>query len=144
MINCFYLCLRCNFQNHYNIHTGEKPYACKYCERKFTNYPNWLKHTRRRHKVDHKTGKYLDVKSPKTENPTPPSTTLQEVRSNPTALDSLQQDIVPNDLIFTKTEELLLQQSLINYPFIDDKFMFHSQLDLIGGKEEIINANDIY
>jgi len=44
------------FQQHYNIHTGERPYACKFCERTFTNYPNWLKHTRRRHKTDPRGG----------------------------------------------------------------------------------------
>lgn len=43
-------------QQHYNIHTGERPYACKFCERTFTNYPNWLKHTRRRHKTDPRGG----------------------------------------------------------------------------------------
>lgn len=43
-------------QQHYNIHTGERPYACKFCERTFTNYPNWLKHTRRRHKTDPRSG----------------------------------------------------------------------------------------
>lgn len=43
-----------------NIHTGERPYKCNYCARDFTNFPNWLKHTRRRHKVDHKTGELLE------------------------------------------------------------------------------------
>ncbi|PSN57075.1 hypothetical protein C0J52_01732 [Blattella germanica] len=55
-----YVCTYCNkgflsttkLKQHYNIHTGERPYACKFCERTFTNYPNWLKHTRRRHKTD--------------------------------------------------------------------------------------------
>lgn len=46
-------------KDHMNVHTGEKPYACKYCPKLFTNYPNWLKHVRRLHKVDHKTGKPL-------------------------------------------------------------------------------------
>lgn len=50
-------------QQHYNCHTGERPFACKYCDRTFTNYPNWLKHTRRRHKVDHKTGISLKEES---------------------------------------------------------------------------------
>ncbi|KRT84783.1 zinc finger protein [Oryctes borbonicus] len=121
-------------KQHHNIHTGEKPYACNYCERKFTNYPNWLKHTRRRHKVDHKTGKVLEVKNLKTENnPPAPSTASQESRCNGFLLDQFQQDIIPNDIAFTKTEELLLQQTLLNYPLIDDKFTFHPQIDLIGG-----------
>jgi hypothetical protein len=34
-------------------------FLCKHCPRDFTNYPNLLKHTIRRHKVDHRTGKPL-------------------------------------------------------------------------------------
>lgn len=123
------------FQQHYNIHTGEKPYACKYCERKFTNYPNWLKHTRRRHKVDHKTGKFLDVKNPKVENQPSTLPHIQEIRSDGPMIDTLQQELIPNDIAFTKTEELLLQQSLMNYPLTDDKF--YQQLDLVSGKKKI-------
>lgn len=37
-----------------------RPFKCNYCPRDFTNFPNWLKHTRRRHKVDHKTGEHLE------------------------------------------------------------------------------------
>ncbi|KAI4458372.1 zinc finger and btb domain-containing [Holotrichia oblita] len=120
-------------EQHHNIHTGEKPYACNYCERKFTNYPNWLKHTRRRHKVDHKTGKVLEIKSPKTENLPASLPALQETRSNVSIVDSLPQDIISSDFTLTKTEELFLQQTLMNYPLIDEKFMFHPQIDLIGG-----------
>lgn len=66
-----YVCTYCGkgflsstkLKQHYNCHTGERPFACKYCERTFTNYPNWLKHTRRRHKVDHKTGLSLKEES---------------------------------------------------------------------------------
>lgn len=47
-------------KQHTNIHTGSRPYKCDYCPRDFTNYPNWLKHVRRRHKVDHRTGKKLE------------------------------------------------------------------------------------
>ncbi|CRK89104.1 CLUMA_CG002494, isoform A [Clunio marinus] len=47
-------------KQHANIHTNSRPYLCKHCPRDFTNYPNLLKHTIRRHKVDHRTGKPLD------------------------------------------------------------------------------------
>uniref|UniRef100_A0A1B6DHH9 Protein krueppel n=1 Tax=Clastoptera arizonana TaxID=38151 RepID=A0A1B6DHH9_9HEMI len=65
-----FICTYCNkgflsvtkLKQHCNIHTGERPYKCKYCDRTFTNYPNWLKHIRRRHKVDHKTGMSIEVK----------------------------------------------------------------------------------
>lgn len=40
--------------------SGARPFKCKYCPRDFTNFPNWLKHIRRRHKVDHKTGEQLE------------------------------------------------------------------------------------
>lgn len=71
-----YVCSYCSkgflsstkLKQHYNVHTGERPFKCKYCERTFTNYPNWLKHTRRRHKVDHKTGN--DLQTPKEEETT--------------------------------------------------------------------------
>lgn len=42
------------------ICSGARPYKCKYCQKDFTNFPNWLKHIRRRHKVDHKTGEQLE------------------------------------------------------------------------------------
>lgn len=47
-------------KQHTNIHTGLRPYKCDYCPRDFTNYPNWLKHIRRRHKVNHRTGEKLE------------------------------------------------------------------------------------
>ncbi|KAG4075766.1 hypothetical protein HA402_003592 [Bradysia odoriphaga] len=61
-------CIHCNktflssskLKQHFNIHTGARPYKCKYCQKDFTNFPNWLKHIRRRHKVDHKTGEQLE------------------------------------------------------------------------------------
>lgn len=46
-------------KQHGNIHTNTRPFQCKHCPRDFTNYPNLLKHTIRRHKVDHRTGKPL-------------------------------------------------------------------------------------
>lgn len=74
-----YVCSYCNkgflsstkLKQHFNIHTGERPFKCKYCERTFTNYPNWLKHTRRRHKVDHKTGDNLTVEKEEPQTPAP-------------------------------------------------------------------------
>lgn len=47
-------------KQHSNVHTGERPFKCKYCDKDFTNFPNWLKHVRRSHKVDHKTGEQLE------------------------------------------------------------------------------------
>lgn len=62
-----YVCTHCGksflstskLRQHYNVHTGARPYKCKYCTKDFTNYPNWMKHVRRCHKVDHKTGEPL-------------------------------------------------------------------------------------
>lgn len=48
-------------KQHLNIHSGDRPFKCRHCPKDFTNFPNWLKHTRRRHKVDHKTGEKLVV-----------------------------------------------------------------------------------
>ncbi|XP_055609727.1 zinc finger protein 880 [Uranotaenia lowii] len=63
-----FVCTECNkgflssskLRQHSNIHSGLRPFKCKYCARDFTNFPNWLKHIRRRHKVDHRTGEKLD------------------------------------------------------------------------------------
>uniref|UniRef100_A0A182SFI2 C2H2-type domain-containing protein n=1 Tax=Anopheles maculatus TaxID=74869 RepID=A0A182SFI2_9DIPT len=63
-----FVCPECNkgflssskLRQHSNIHSGLRPFKCKYCTRDFTNFPNWLKHIRRRHKVDHRTGEKLD------------------------------------------------------------------------------------
>ncbi|XP_055618640.1 zinc finger protein 260-like [Toxorhynchites rutilus septentrionalis] len=62
-----FVCTECNkgflssskLRQHSNIHSGLRPHKCKYCTRDFTNFPNWLKHIRRRHKVDHRTGEKL-------------------------------------------------------------------------------------
>jgi uncharacterized Zn-finger protein len=111
-------------KQHYNIHTGERPYKCKYCERTFTNYPNWLKHTRRRHKVDHRTGEDLGTKIPK-EEMLQPSVMITEPDD---CSDQLEADIS-----LSKTEELLLQQGLLNFPITDDKFMIPQQIDFLAG-----------
>lgn len=68
-----YACTHCGksflstskLRQHYNIHTGSRPYKCKYCIKDFTNYPNWMKHVRRCHKVDHKTGEPLTITATK-------------------------------------------------------------------------------
>lgn len=124
-------------QQHYNIHTGERPYKCKYCERTFTNYPNWLKHTRRRHKVDHKTGAELEPKPtvaylPKEEtapavvvNATVPSSDPLFAKPQ---LDADSEQILA-DISMLKTEDLL-QQGLLNFTPVDDKFLMQPQLDL--------------
>ncbi|EEZ98380.1 zinc finger protein 557 isoform X1 [Tribolium castaneum] len=109
-------------KQHFNIHTGERPYKCKYCERTFTNYPNWLKHTRRRHKVDHKTGENLGPKVPKEE--TSQSTVIETT-------DTSEQLVA--DISLSKTEELLLQQGLLNFPLTDDKFVIPQQIDFLAG-----------
>ena len=112
-------------QQHYNIHTGERPYACKYCERKFTNYPNWLKHTRRRHKVDHKTGEELEVKTSKLEPTSTPAQVMEEspVRSQNTNIPDIDSSLLKPDDI-----------SLIQFPISDDKFSMHQQMDLFTGE----------
>ncbi|KAJ8956789.1 hypothetical protein NQ314_006665 [Rhamnusium bicolor] len=116
-------------KQHYNIHTGERPYKCKYCERTFTNYPNWLKHTRRRHKVDHKTGAELEPKTPKEEAPATPAAPLELVSVSETSTI----DPLLSDVNLTKAEELLLQQGLLNFPLLDDKITFNQQLDFLTG-----------
>lgn len=121
-IKTIYFLINHFLQQHYNIHTGERPYKCKYCERTFTNYPNWLKHTRRRHKVDHKTGENLGPKVPKEE-------TLQ---SNEVESVFLSDQLVA-DISLSKTEELLLQQGLLNFPLSDDKIVIPQQIDFLAG-----------
>lgn len=113
------------------MHTGERPYACKYCERTFTNYPNWLKHTRRRHRVDHKTGEELPPKPVKNEAVETPITIPEQISSIP--LQNIDvSDTITTDFRLSKTEELLLQQQgLLNFPLTDDKLIL--QPDFITG-----------
>ncbi|XP_018573109.1 zinc finger protein 540 [Anoplophora glabripennis] len=118
-------------KQHYNIHTGERPYKCKYCERTFTNYPNWLKHTRRRHKVDHKTGAELEPKVPKEEAPPTPAPVVESVLvPEASVMEPLP---LLSDVSLSKAEELLLQQSLLNFPLLDDKIIFNQQMDFLTG-----------
>ncbi|KAG5874606.1 hypothetical protein JTB14_018816 [Gonioctena quinquepunctata] len=136
-------------KQHYNIHTGERPYKCKYCERTFTNYPNWLKHTRRRHKVDHKTGAELEPKAVKDEAPPTPASPPDPPTAAPAALPlpasppnqnqlaqlaEMSSDIgtIIGDVNFSKAEELLLQQGLFNFPLLDDKVLFSQQMDILA------------
>ncbi|KAJ8915195.1 hypothetical protein NQ315_015418 [Exocentrus adspersus] len=118
-------------KQHYNIHTGERPYKCKYCERTFTNYPNWLKHTRRRHKVDHKTGAELEPKIPKEETQSIPAPTAENIM----AADTSNIETLPliNEVSLSKAEEMLLQQSLLNFPLLDDKIIFSQSMDFLSG-----------
>lgn len=125
-------------KQHYNVHTGERPYACKYCERKFTNYPNWLKHTRRRHKVDHKTGEELVPKETnKTLKIEAPPTPAPEV---PTSSENTEQLLT--DFTLSKSDEMLLQQGLLNFPMNDDKFLLQQEL-LTGKLLKILLVNVI-
>lgn len=38
------------------------------------------------------------------------------------------------DIKLSKTEELLLQQGIFNFPLSDDKFTLQQSLDFLGGK----------
>lgn len=114
------------------MHTGERPYACKYCERRFTNYPNWLKHTRRRHKVDHRTGQEL---VPKDNNIKTPKIETQSSVSLPSDIQSSSnntEQILPSDFTISKSEDMILDDGLLNFPLNDDKFML---------QQEIFNTN---
>ena len=131
-----FICGECNkgflssakLKQHSNIHTGLRPYKCKYCERDFTNFPNWLKHIRRRHKVDHRTGEKLDTmpqfmlkkktstKKPKTktvesdQNPK----TKQEVPDNENQSNLLGVETFSNGGIFFSTEISNIDLNLVS------------------------------
>ncbi|XP_060523864.1 zinc finger protein 726-like [Cylas formicarius] len=147
-----FVCEYCNkgflsstkLKQHYNIHTGERPYKCKYCDRGFTNYPNWLKHIRRRHKVDHKTGADLNpsqskevvkedavatsAASPSADDPDQPPPVKAETVPNAT------DDAYISDVCLSKADELLLQEGFLNFPVADSKCAttFNQQLELLA------------
>lgn len=75
--------------------------------------------------MDHKTGENLVPKMPKQEN------IHQTVISQIEPTDNLVADIK-----LSKTEELLLQQGIFNFPLSDDKFTLQQSLDFLGGKQE--------
>ncbi|CAH0559133.1 unnamed protein product [Brassicogethes aeneus] len=133
-----FVCDHCNkgflsstkLKQHYNIHTGERPYKCKYCERTFTNYPNWLKHTRRRHKVDHITGLGLEPPAAPPPSKVPkeevlplasPSTTEQVV-----PIKTLDQPAFPSSAVVVPMDD----KEGLNYPTMDDFFGFQQQIDI--------------
>lgn len=88
-----------------------------------------MKHTRRRHKVDHKTGEELEPKVPKEEMPVPSVSVSEQSNSVETA------DPLLTDFSLNKNDELLLQQSLLNLPIsCDDKFIFPQQIDIFNGE----------
>ncbi|KAF5298871.1 hypothetical protein FQR65_LT19565 [Abscondita terminalis] len=91
--------------------------------------PNWLKHTRRRHKVDHKTGECLPQIAAKEKIP-PIATPVQDATSSIDSSDPLMIDFIT----FSKSDELLIQQGLLNLPStFDERFILPHQLDLLNG-----------
>lgn len=103
-----------------------------------------MKHTRRRHKVDHKTGEELEPKkTPKkevTEVLLPPPAPTIPIADSSVAVnaDPLLADYTLNkseiaDYTLNKSEEFFLQQNLLNIP-LDDKFILQQQIDFINGK----------
>lgn len=95
-----------------------------------------MKHTRRRHKVDHKTGQELEPMKFKVETPPTPITPDTNVTTETTTTDT-DTDPLLIDFSLNKSEEVLLQQNLLNIPF-DDKFILQQQIDFINGKFVIL------
>lgn len=92
-----------------------------------------MKHTRRRHKVDHKTGRELEPKAVKVETPSTPAPVVENNIPNESA------DPLLSDFSLNKSEEYLLQQNLFNLPVTcDDKFVIQQQIDLINGTNSFV------
>ncbi|KAL1399241.1 hypothetical protein pipiens_002241 [Culex pipiens pipiens] len=106
-----FVCLECNkgflssskLRQHTNIHSppGSRPFKCKYCARDFTNFPNWLKHIRRRHKVDHRTGEKLDsvpkfmTKKKVAVESVAPKKAPKKIKDPPPPLSSIKEESLP-------------------------------------------------
>lgn len=106
-------------KQHCNIHTNTRPFRCKHCSRDFTNYPNLLKHTIRRHKVDHRTGRPLD-KIPdyvtnKKKKKTSTELTFGKIQDKPLVTDEIskqeQEELSNFNVIHIPDEEFTLSTS---------------------------------
>lgn len=129
-----FVCTECNkgflssskLRQHSNIHSGLRPFKCQYCPRDFTNFPNWLKHIRRRHKVDHRTGEKLDSVPKFMTKKKPSESQVQAPDKKPTRKKLKQQPPPPPPPPTIKEESL---------PFVGD----NSNIDLnLVSKDDLL------